>query len=520
MEQKNFLEEIRHWEQQPWYGIDQFEEKVTKTSLENQKGLHLHNIFKTHIRMPVKQEMLSGPIWADLIYGHHIEPRVQLFHWTYWRHQDYSYNLKCFACKQHRWLLEHWWVKRFVWFMNRFHTIYLFEGKASRRTHVVRGEIDQTASNIKACSFVARNLEKYVKELLDEGETKLSKWKTKAPRYLSHWPWGFQRDQQKWTEKTRSPSSTCYALEKCKQHEYGATRCGNDDHKSKLKCFLEAEESKRLRMEEDTEMLVQADVAQDSDSERPTRVASNSRKHSNFTHFPKDRNCELSLRTKTTRAPWRRRICEAAPQAEKFGDLMTADHNVLDVEGESRNNHRYAVVVQGLATQWIQSYPCMTKTSQEMEKSVRKFLEPSQRPKVICTDTSLEFGKSCEELSWNHRTLTPHRSETNGFAERAVRRVTARTPAVLLQAGLNEKMVGWFQGMRLRRPGRWGRLPTKVDSENHWRDRSFHVVRWSSTIRFQHEIIRDFTNLARKFYQEHFLDMHWSRVEFGKETLS
>ena len=121
---------------------------------------------------------------------------------------------------------------------------------------------------------------------------------------------------------------------------------------------------------------------------------------------------------------------------------MTADHNVLDVEGESRNNHRYAVVVQGLATQWIQSYPCKTKTSQEMEKSVRKFLEPSQRPKVICTDTSLEFGKSCEELSWNHRTLTPHRSETNGFAERAVRRVTERAPAVLLQAGLNEKMVG------------------------------------------------------------------------------
>ena len=29
-----------------------------------------------------------------------------------------------------------------------------------------------------------------------------------------------------------------------------------------------------------------------------------------------------------------------------FGDLITADHKVLTEEGESRNNHPYAVVVQ------------------------------------------------------------------------------------------------------------------------------------------------------------------------------
>ena len=53
----------------------------------------------------------------------------------------------------------------------------------------------------------------------------------------------------------------------------------------------------------------------------------------------------------------------------KFGDLITADHKVLSEGCESRNNHRYAVVVQDLATQWIQSYPCNTKTSQERQKS-------------------------------------------------------------------------------------------------------------------------------------------------------
>ena len=96
------------------------------------------------------------------------------------------------------------------------------------------------------------------------------------------------------------------------------------------------------------------------------------------------------------------------------------------------------MVVQDLATQWLQSYPCITKTSQETQKSPMKFLEPTRKPKVIYTHNSLEFGKSCEELSWNHCTSTPHRSATNGIAERAVRIVKEGTSAVLLQSGLDK----------------------------------------------------------------------------------
>ena len=47
--------------------------------------------------------------------------------------------------------------------------------------------------------------------------------------------------------------------------------------------------------------------------------------------------------------------------------------------------------------------------------------------------------------SWNHCTSTPHRSETNGIAERAVRRVKEGTSAVLLQSGLDEKL--WADSM-------------------------------------------------------------------------
>ena len=96
-------------------------------------------------------------------------------------------------------------------------------------------------------------------------------------------------------------------------------------------------------------------------------------------------------------------------------------------------------MVQDLAAQWIQSYPCKTKTSQETEKSLHKFLEPPWKPIVIHTVNSLEFGKACEDLSWNHCTSTPHRSETNGIAERAARRIKEGTSAVRLQSGLDEK---------------------------------------------------------------------------------
>ena len=112
-------------------------------------------------------------------------------------------------------------------------------------------------------------------------------------------------------------------------------------------------------------------------------VEPGSGKHSVFTHFPKDPNCDNCLKTKITRASCRRRAGTVVPRAEHFGDLITADHKVLCEESESRNNHRYVVVVQDLATQWLQSYPCKTKTVHETQKNLMKFLEPTRKPKVI-----------------------------------------------------------------------------------------------------------------------------------------
>ena len=127
--------------------------------------------------------------------------------------------------------------------------------------------------------------------------------------------------------------------------------------------------------------------------------------------------------------------------------LITADHKVLSKGCESRNNHRYAVVVQDLATQRIQSYPSKTKTFQETQKSLQKFLEPTGKPKVIYTDNTLEFGKASEDLSWNHCTSTPHRSETNATFDSTQNSRRDFCSVVAIRSGW--KMGDGFHGMSL-----------------------------------------------------------------------
>ena len=126
----------------------------------------------------------------------------------------------------------------------------------------------------------------------------------------------------------------------------------------------------------ETHVLAHSSERENSASEADaSKVEKQKRKHSIYTRFSKDGNCDICLRTKTTRVPCRRRDEGSIPRAEKFGDLITADH-----EGsESRNNHQYAVVVQDLTTQWIQSYRCKTTNISADGKELTKVSRASRK---------------------------------------------------------------------------------------------------------------------------------------------
>ena len=117
---------------------------------------------------------------------------------------------------------------------------------------------------------------------------------------------------------------------------------------------------------------------------------------------------------------------------------MAADHKVHNEGGESRNNHRYSVVVQDLATQWnsINLIRAKRKLLRRRKRVDGSFSSRRKSRKSLKLTIHWNFGKSSEDLSWNHRTSTH-------LAERAVRRIKEGTSAVVLQSGLDEK---WWAG--------------------------------------------------------------------------
>ena len=159
--------------------------------------------------------------------------------------------------------------------------------------------------------------------------------------------------------------------------------------------------------------------------------------------------------------------------------------------------------MQDLATQRIQSYPCKTKSSHETGKNFLLFFEPSQAPKVVHTDNWMEFGKACEVLSWNHRTSTPHRSETNGIADRAVPRVKEGTSTVLLQSELDERW--WSDSMECYCSLRnvqdllaYGKTPYERRFEEPFKGPWYLLEQWLNTMRLHRKIRREFINLGKK----------------------
>ena len=141
---------------------------------------------------------------------------------------------------------------------------------------------------------------------------------------------------------------------------------------------------------EDEEVPTLANTSHDSDSERPTTVAA--RQRSIHTHVPKDKHCEVCKRTKITRAPCRKRT----------------GHKVLNAGSESRHNHRYSNRGTRFCYSVIQSYPCETKTLSGNGKIYGHFSRRLKSLKSFTLTIRWNVGKSCEDLSWNHRTSTPH----------------------------------------------------------------------------------------------------------------
>ena len=163
--------------------------------------------------------------------------------------------------------------------------------------------------------------------------------------------------------------------------------------------------------------------------------------HNVFTHFPKDPNCDICNSCKITREQCRTPIGDqpdGLPKPTKFGESITADHAVVSESDKSKEGDRAALVMQDRYTHWLYAQPLRTKDHKDAKEALAKFMPPGQKPWHTYTDDSPELKRACRELEFPHDTATPYRPQTNGVAERAVKRVKEGTSCALAQSGLNE----------------------------------------------------------------------------------
>ena len=133
------------------------------------------------------------------------------------------------------------------------------------------------------------------------------------------------------------------------------------------------------------------------------------------------------------------------------------------------------------------------------------------------TDSSLGFINACEELNWNHERSTPRRSDANGLADRAVRRLTEGTFVSIGSVWIARKLVGRSHGVSLLSPkcarsiGWW--------PETLWTSVLFTIWRaeysiWSRSKHLSNIIQRPRSSPSvrhKSLFLEYSLDTPWTR---------
>lgn len=173
-----------------------------------------------------------------------------------------------------------------------------------------------------------------------------------------------------------------------------------------------------------------------------------------MTHFPKDKICPVCAKCKTQKRQARKKSKDDASyeswvEPKTFAELVTADNMIVaesKAENRSRNEDKYAIVIQDWATKQIGAFPVKSKSGEDSLAAFQYFLGPGVKPKLIYSDNSGELSKAAVQLGCPHDTCTPHVPQTNGIAENCVRQVKEGTSCLLLQSGLSRKF--WDDAMR------------------------------------------------------------------------
>ena len=138
-----------------------------------------------------------------------------------------------------------------------------------------------------------------------------------------------------------------------------------------------------------------------------------------LTHFPKHPGCESCSLSKRQRARHGQTSEKDRVHSEKpvnFGDMITADHMVLNEHDSSHDSKRFVVSCYDRATQWIEAIPVASKDAHTTRAALRDFAGTCN-PKLFYSDNAQELAGAAKSLGCKHDMGIDIRPRANGVIE-------------------------------------------------------------------------------------------------------
>ena len=214
--------------------------------------------------------------------------------------------------------------------------------------------------------------------------------------------------------------------------------------------------------------------------------------HHLMTHLPKSMACDTCKQAKLLESQHRRhenmnaRIREArsVERPTRYLEKISIDHIVTRDEVGNRGE-QYTLVMVDQFTGLISLYPCLTKSADEIEDALRRWVG-KRRPGVVqvASDRAPEFRKALNNLGFAKEPSAPNQRLHNPIAESMVRTVTGMTTSILLHSGVDpqfwplaQKYLEWAFNISTPAVGDWGddEPPTRYEAAMGYAVDSFMI---------------------------------------------
>ena len=120
-----------------------------------------------------------------------------------------------------------------------------------------------------------------------------------------------------------------------------------------------------------------------------------------------------------------------------FGDIITLDNvNILNPKKASRHGDKTVCVMIDRYAGWMAAIPSPNRTTEAIVHSLQQMIGRKNHCELLYFDNANEYIAAARFLQIKFNTRTANRPQSNGVAERAVRRVLEGARTLLHKAGL------------------------------------------------------------------------------------